>query len=307
MITVALPTWRNREILWLPLEGLCRQVTTVPWELIVYECASDNEAGEHYVCQYIDRLKNAGCVKIIYMYSRERLLLSRKWKDMAAKASGKLFCLQGSDDYPHPTRNQDAWDANADWHDCKKYYSFDINSKVLIEWDGRQKKTTPRSAWRSGFNMTIRTSLFKNLPDRDVGRGVDGYLMANLGIKTKYLDTRTHSGVGTSGANTISYNRLRFYQNITPPFYPTDRTIHTIGLPNVIAEKLQSMVIKNCNYALGLPQPENDKKTIVLASCMMNACQVEQQRRIYHDHYQSHTYSVIRDSKNNTNKPITTL
>lgn len=248
MITVALPTWNNKRILWLPMEGLCRQQTTIPWELIVMECASKNEATEAFFRAYEPRLKKAGCVSINYIYSPERLPLSQKWRRMASEAKGKFFCLQASDDYPHPTRNQDAWNANADWFDCNRYFHYDVIGHRMIIYNGGQSNDTPRELWRTGFNMVIRTRLLRHLPDEDIFSSVDGWLLRSSNPKNRFVDDRLLPGVSTNGMNTISEKRIRFYVSPTPPFYKTESTLKTIGIPPDIAERLTSIIRNTGGY-----------------------------------------------------------
>ena len=41
-VTVALPTWENKDIIWLQLESLCKQETQYKWELVVCEEQTEN-------------------------------------------------------------------------------------------------------------------------------------------------------------------------------------------------------------------------------------------------------------------------
>ncbi len=232
MLTVALPIWNNRNIAWLPMEGLCAQRTSVKWELIIMECFSTGILGEDYFMQYKSRLQDAGCTRIVYLYSDVRLQLSRKWKEMYRKSKGKYFCLQGSDDYPHPSRNQDVWNAGADWYDLSTYYHFDLNMKKMMQYDNKGKGT--------GFNMAIRTKMLKRLPKDDVSRYVDGYLYSNTQPKEVTHDPRTVPGISTNGANAISITRNKYYENPVYPFQPTGKTIFDIGIPIDIAQRLMA-------------------------------------------------------------------
>ena len=54
-VTVALPTWENKNIIWLQLESLCRQETKYNWELVVCEEQSKNMAGEGMILSFTDR------------------------------------------------------------------------------------------------------------------------------------------------------------------------------------------------------------------------------------------------------------
>ena len=234
MISVALPIWNNRVIAWLPMEGLCRQITNVEWELLVMECISPDILGEDYFRQWEGRLKDAGCNRIKYIYSDTRLPLSRKWKIMGGKARGKYFCLQGSDDYPHPERNQSVWDNRADWYDINKYYHFDVNKKKVILYDNKGTCT--------GFNMAVRTKLLGRLPKNDVSRYVDGYMIQNIQPSSISKDKNIYCGISTNGVNTISIKRGDYYDNPIPPFYATDKTLFDIGLPDEISNRLWTLM-----------------------------------------------------------------
>jgi len=227
------------------MEGLARQETTEDWELIVMECFSPNMVGQDYFRNfYRERLKAAGCVRLKYIYSDRRLPLSAKWKKIYKYARGKFFLLQGSDDYPHASRNQDVWDADVDWFDCRQYYHYEVNLQKLIRFDNLQtNEMISEMSYKdvvTGFNMGIRTRLLGKLPEGDVSRWVDGYLKDSIQPESRYIDQRLHRGVSTNGVNTISRLRIRFYNDVKPPYYPTTETIDTIGLPEHVAYKLKT-------------------------------------------------------------------
>jgi len=244
MITVALPTWNNKNIIWLPMEGLARQKTTVDWELIVMECFSTNKVGEAYFREfYENRLKQAGCVNIKYIYSDRRMPLSAKWKYMYKQASGKHFLLQGSDDYPHPERIQQTWDNDADWFDIQRYWHYHIQSGKMLLFDSYMKDDAQgRRTYMAGECMAIRTELLANLPDYDVNRGVDHYILGNIGVKLRKTREGPYAGIATTGANTISRDRKIYFDKIEPPFYGTTATLDNIGLPDDVIERLKSYV-----------------------------------------------------------------
>lgn len=174
--------------------------------------------------------------------------MSLKWKRMVQEAEGKFFCLQASDDYPHPTRNQDAWDADVDWFDCNRYYQYDVVGHRLIRYDGRQKTDMPREKWKTGFNMVIRTERIKDLPDDNVAKSVDGWLLRNSNPRNRYVDPRELPGISTNGMNTISVKRIRFYNYPEPPFYPTTKKLSDIGLPKEIVTRLETLIRNTGGY-----------------------------------------------------------
>ena len=240
LLTVALPTWNNRNIIWLPMEGLARQQTRQEWELIVMECFSPDMIGEAYFRGYEARLRDAGCVGIKYIYSDTRLPLSAKWRQMGKVAKGEYFLLQGSDDYPHPERIEQTSRCKDDWYDMRYYYHFDIGVQKLILFDSYCKDPKTGEMYSmAGECMAIRTKLLKNLPDRDMSSSVDHFLMRNTGVKTRHIEPGVYAGISTTGLNTISISRRLYFVNVIEPFYPTTETIDTIGLPVEVVHKLK--------------------------------------------------------------------
>lgn len=235
MVTVALPTYANKQVIHLALEGLTKQKTSEPWELIVYECSSLNEAGRETVEPYWPKLKKSGCVRLLYMYSQTRKPLNRKWVEMAQRAEGSVFCLQGSDDYPHPERNQIAYDAinsGFDWYDCRYYYQYHLIKQKLIQFDNHQTNENIKTDWKTGFNMAMKTEAVANIKvQKDLRSGIDFWLMENIDTRKRHIDQKHYRGVSTTGMNTISLRRVSYFDNPIFPFAPTEKTIYSIGMP----------------------------------------------------------------------------
>ena len=239
MITVALPTWKNKDILWLPLEGLARQKCNVPWELIVMECETDSK---ELVESYKEKLEKAGCQNLVYIYSPYRMTLGIKWKMIAEHASGKVFCLQASDDYPQPDRNQKAWDAlqDNDWFHSRYFYHYSFKHKILIKYD----KETFNTNWKTGFNISTLTDKVRKIADTQQPQGIDFYLYNQIKPESIFYDESSpRGGVATDGYNTLSTKRARFFLNPVPPYLKTDKTIESIGLPKTIVEQIQKLII----------------------------------------------------------------
>jgi hypothetical protein len=237
MITVALPTWRNKDIIWLPLEGLCNQKTSHDWELIVMECPSDKETGDGYIDLYCDRLKEAGCKRIIYDYQPQRLPLGQKWKEIAKLAEGELFLLQGSDDYPHPYRIEYSANMIGDhnWYHERFGWWYSFISRKLLQYDMMLLK-----AWKTGNNMAMRTEAVRNIPDNDTPRGVDFFLFGLIEQGKSFINDRVMFGLNTNGLNTISLSRERHFSEPMPPFKKAYPALDEIGLPEDIVNRLQS-------------------------------------------------------------------
>jgi len=281
MVTVALPTYANKQIIHLTLEGLTRQKTTCPWELIVYECASLNEAGRETIEPYWPRLKKAGCVRLLYMYSQSRKPLNRKWVEMAQRAKGEVFCLQGSDDYPHPERNQIACDAignGADWYDCRYYYQYHLIKEKLIMFDNFQTNDDHRPDWKTGFNMAMKTDAVANIKiEKDLRSGIDFWLMENIKTAKREIDQNHYKGVSTTGMNTISLRRVNYFDNPMFPFAETEKTINDIGLPKKVTGMIESL--RHDAIYLGA----KDKKYKVKFTRNINGKQIGQKAILNHE------------------------
>ena len=239
MITVALPTWKNKDILWLPLEGLARQKCNVPWELVVMECETDSK---ELIESYKDRLEKAGCQNLVYIHSPYRMALGIKWKMMAEAASGKVFCLQASDDYPQPDRNQKAWDAlqDNDWFHSRYFYHYSFKHRYLIKYD----KETFNPNWKTGFNISTITAKVRKIEDTQQPRGIDFYLYNQIKPESIFYDESSpRGGVATDGYNTLSTKRGRFFLKPEPPYLGTEKNIENIGLPKTIVEQMQKLIM----------------------------------------------------------------
>ena len=238
MITVGLPTWKNDRILWFALEGLARQECDVPWELIVMECVSDNRS---VVNSYRKALKKAGCVKVGYIHMSKRVPLLIKWKAIANNAKGSVFCLQGSDDYPQPSRNQKAWDALSnghDWFHSQYFYQYSIAYQKMLLYN----RDTLLNTNRVGYNNSMLTEDVRGVPDTWQPKGIDNYLFSNIKPKNPFYDSSTpYGGLSSDGLNSLSLNRHRFYLRASPPFLETGVSVYDIGVPADVIDRLKKL------------------------------------------------------------------
>ena len=101
-LTVGLPAYRAKSIIWLALESLKNQVNiNFGWELIVME---ENAESKDVIESFIDKLP--GCQRIILRNVEKKILLVDKWIGIAkdASATSRIFALQAADDYSPPKR-----------------------------------------------------------------------------------------------------------------------------------------------------------------------------------------------------------
>jgi glycosyltransferase involved in cell wall biosynthesis len=247
MITVALPTWNNKEIIFLAMEGLIRQKNSPKWELLILECISPNEVGGDYFKTYWDKLQKAGCVRMNYMYSRKRMPLNQKWIALAKASDPKstVFCLQASDDYAHNERNLKAYEAikaGADWYDCRKYWQYHIALEKMILYDNNQTDAKEPQEWKTGFNMAIRTDLVRAIEStKYVRKGVDFWLFETINKKTRFVDQELYNGLSTTGLNTISNKRYDYFLNPRYPFAASQVTPEDLKIPKSVLKQLYSL------------------------------------------------------------------
>jgi glycosyltransferase involved in cell wall biosynthesis len=235
IITVGLPVYAS-EIVWLAMESLCRQSTSYKWELIVYE-DEFSPNGEAFYNQYFERLKSAGCIRLIYKYSKKRIALSVKWKAIAGWADNDCIgiILQAGDCYSEPQRIQTAFDKmlqGYDWIHSKRgiFYNVDVKKTALFDI----------GACRTGLNMCMSKSLATQLPDDERWSGVDNWILSSFkklkrGFKI-YLDESDNwrHGVDTDGYNRISLGRKSIIIDPAPPFQKTYITIGQCIPANVL-------------------------------------------------------------------------
>lgn len=234
LVSVGTPTWNNRDIYWLSIESLCRQQTTYPWELIVHECPSANMLTEDYFKTYRKRLEAAGCQRVVYLNSGKRIDLSTKWKEIAKAARGEVLILHDSDDYTHPLRIQRTMEliGNKPWYDTRFAWHFCITNQKMILFDYQVTK----KRWKTGFNIAIRTEVLRGIPDSHRNNGMHRWMCDY--VTDKVIDQVNYPCVATTGANTVSLNRIHHFNSPRLPFLRTNKTIHDIGLPEDIVKRL---------------------------------------------------------------------
>ena len=190
ILTVLLPMFRAKEIAWVAMDSLSRQVVGdgIKWELIIAEESSlvqksHDVFGEEMVASYTKKLKSAGCVRVKYYSLNRHMRLARKWKFLAAKASSSSrYCLlQASDIYSQPERVQDVADiankkTKADWIRTTKGLYYDATTDITAIRDFLK----PFRNKGTSNDMSIRTNLLQKMTlgrtEAERRRGIDSTL-----------------------------------------------------------------------------------------------------------------------------------
>ena len=230
-LTVGLPTY-NSNIVWLAMESLCRQQTTVIWELIICEEEHNGNKKEYYD-NYKKRLEKVGCVEIKYIPIKDlpenvdKIALSQKWRIIAKESSKSSIglILQASDCYSEPKRLQTAYQklcSGFDWIHSRFgiFYHLYDNKNILFDMKSGEYET--------GLNMSMAMDIARNLPDEDKFSSVDFWLYQFASSFKKnfrtYLDISDNwmNGLDTDGGNNITIRRQKYYMATVPPFTITN-------------------------------------------------------------------------------------
>jgi hypothetical protein len=236
MLTVGLPVYNQTGVLHIALESLCRQFGK--WELIV--SSEDNIWG--VVDSYKDRLKQAGCVNIIYDKLKDWIPLPQKWQRIAQLMSGESLgmMLQAADCYSHPDRikqSEEAMLQGYNWYNESIGYFYYVQKDLLAIYDN-----SPFTHF-THLNMCIATKYAKDLPFCDKRAGIDGWMLSCIPENERKVCQvdRLHSGVDLHGLNNISKKRGAMIEGFAKAFKPTKLTIEQIGLPVEVVNQIKQL------------------------------------------------------------------
>ena len=233
-VTVALPIWNGKDIAWLCLESLRRQLNVdFEWELVVFEEQHEQQLGIDYF------LKNGPeDIRIKYVTNSHRYTLGEKWNRIVWESSESseviIFCA--CDNYYHPYTLRDsvnAIDSGIDWFYTTKGYFYDFYSETIIFYSAARK---------TGLQMAASMDIARKIPDKPRKRLVDIWLHANMKPQHPVIDTSDHwkGTLFTHGYNQISTKRGQYFENIKYPFRKVYISLEEI-VPWDIAERIRSM------------------------------------------------------------------
>lgn len=209
MLTVALPTYNNSNIIWLQIESLCRQKSAPDFELIVCEEYSDYFTGEDFLKEYSERLKEVGCKSIKYLSLSNWIPLGQKWmvirEHMNKESIG--MCLFASDNYSPNDRLRKTYDALKNGHDWVQWragYFYNILSHEAGKFEINENIPA--------LFMCISTKILKNInTDLFPKKSVDTWLFRQSNPQNVKNYELCENGVHTDGFNTISHHRRLLY------------------------------------------------------------------------------------------------
>lgn len=241
-LSVALPVWNSKEILWLAMEGLCNQRNIdFEWELLIAE-EQINELGVDALREYIPRLEAIGCSRFAYFPLDYRIPLPQKWRLLADKVTegSKVFLLQAADCYSEPLRLRRTLDyANEgfDWIQNRKGCYYSLHYKKTIEFD----QSTFGEGCKTGLNMAVSTKLLDRLPgDSFIPFGVDNWFYKSVKPERVLWVEGDMDGIDVDGQNNISLRRKSYFIKPEKPFVATEIKLEEL-IPHHIATRLKTM------------------------------------------------------------------
>ncbi|MFP4365533.1 MAG: hypothetical protein ACLFQA_00430 [Bacteroidales bacterium] len=224
MITVGLPVYNQTKILPVALLGLTNQKNAGYWELIV---SSEDEVW-NIVDEFSGRLRQSGCINIVYDKLSKWTPLPHKWRRVGRlmNETSVGMMLQAADCYAHQDRiakSRLAMNGGYDWYQERRGYFYDFKAKLLVMYDGKIKTGS-----RTDLNMCIATKHAKKLPLSDKRKGIDNWMLGTIDDPKMYISENIYQGVDIQGMNNISIKRPRKMRELAPPFKKTDKNIADI-------------------------------------------------------------------------------
>lgn len=231
-LSVALPAYKAKNIIWLALESLKNQIN-IPcnWELIIIE--EYNESFD-IIEDFLDEFLNTNCSKIIYKPITTKISLLQKWIDIANLCSltSKIYVMHATDCYSSPKRLYIHYQHFLN-DDC--YFStqlkgifFNLINKKKIIYDGTKIEQNLNNVKSNHLNMALKTNDMKYIPFNKISMGIDSYIRNQIiqlhkipkNIKYIYTDEEIDKdnwkySLDTDGCNTISLYRREMYDKIS--------------------------------------------------------------------------------------------
>ncbi len=226
LLTVALPVYRGKKIIWLALESLRRQTNiNFLWELIIIEESGESfKIVEEFLCKF------PKCARVVYKSLGKRILLIDKWIQIGklSARTSKVYVLQAADCYSPPKR---LYIHNRHFQNRKCYFStqvkglfFNLINKKAILYNGRIRDKKRKYVTSNHLNMALRTPDMRRIKPIKKNRGIDRYIRESIvkihRIKPlgKYIFTdgeidknNWKYGFDTDGCNNISLRRRKLY------------------------------------------------------------------------------------------------
>ena len=261
-LTVCLPLYKSKKIIWLALAGLINQnPTKFGWELIVLEENNQSKSdlvGYDFIKSYEKQLSGGGCEKISYIGLNSKMALNQKWI-MCAQLSTKtsnVLVFQDHDCFSFPERLESSYDyianKNNHWVDYNIGMYYDIPTGIYALY------TTPTVGERTGLNIAVNTKIVAGLSVGISGisrmtTGLNYWLLANMKeLVGKAFKRATFSGdwwrggIDTNGYN-VAMNKKHRQKSIINHSGVFNEFDGSVFVPIKILNRLNNMKLEIFN------------------------------------------------------------
>jgi hypothetical protein len=255
-LSVAMPLYRGKYIVWLAFESLIRQRgINFEWELIVVEELNNESVGYEQLTKYYKILKEIGCRRLQYIELNSWIPLAEKVGLLIDQttSNSRILTFGIADYYSFPLRLRTCYDAfknDIDWFRTKKLIYYNLFSGSIVE-----REISDRGSCCKAVSLDIARRIEKG----SAWRGVDGWFYRSC-ITAKGTDLKVFIdssdnwmyGFNTHGFNNISYNRGRKIDELTNSFVKSSVDL-TKTIPEEVLNRLNSCRKKLSNHMMDLP------------------------------------------------------
>ena len=242
-LSVILPLFRAKNIAWVALESLTRQVDIdFKWELIVIEEQFENPFGLEEILKYSSKLKKIGCSSITYISLKKWIPLSAKWYFLVNETnkSSEMIAFCAADMYQSKFRLSKQYktlkEKNKNWYKIGKNIIYDLESNFHVIYSVLEERSDSCSV------MTTK-NLVKNLPLVCIKKNVDSWLYNTLlseGLDFFYdkKSDLSNETINVNGLNNLSRGREK---RMLKPEFPLSTCCDNLlnHIPKEIVDKFE--------------------------------------------------------------------
>lgn len=212
-MTVGMPLYKSRKIIWLALEGLRNQKNIdFGWELIIFE---ENGYSFDIINKFIDKFPNCQRVNYVHFDNKKNMPLSTKWISIAksATSTSKILVMQDSDDYSPNKRlyihREHFKNRNCILSTFTKGIFYNIKTSQTMIYNNKNNK-------RANLLNAVDIRYIKKFKDPKIYRLIFTHFFQKINTVNIFQDTlisqdNWKTGFFTDGYNTITIKRRVLY------------------------------------------------------------------------------------------------
>jgi len=243
-MSVVMPLYRAKFIGWLAFESLIRQKgIDFEWELIIMQEKNDEAMAYTTIANYIDGLREKGCVKVVFQSLKDWIPLATKIVQLTNLCSpdSRIWTHVIADYYSPPLRLKTCYDAfkeSIDWYRTSKLLHYDIRTEELV---------VRRVSERGASCKAVRMELAKQVEVSKLRKGIDGWFhracsRINRRPLVEFIDCTDNwkYGFNTHGFHNLTIERGEKIKHKTHKFLPCDVDLVSTIPPEILIRLRQA-------------------------------------------------------------------